>query len=152
MIALPVACVVDASVGIKLVVTETGSAEAHALFAYLARDPAARFHIPNLFEVECANILWKQILRFGYPLADAKLNLQTLLALGFQRVSVTALVAEALPIAATHGVTAYDACYVVLAHRLGISLVTADAHLAAKMAGSGYAIVELFGLTIPPAP
>ena len=33
MMATPVSCVVDASVGIKLVINEGLSAEAHALFA-----------------------------------------------------------------------------------------------------------------------
>ena len=53
MITSPVACVVDASVGIKLVITEVLSNEAHALFAHLARDPAARFFVPDLFDIEC---------------------------------------------------------------------------------------------------
>ena len=57
MISTPIACVVDASVAIKLVITEPLSNEAHALFAHLARDPAARFFVPDLFDVECANIL-----------------------------------------------------------------------------------------------
>jgi hypothetical protein len=45
MIATPVSCVVDASVGIKLVITEALSGQAHALFAHLASDPAARFFL-----------------------------------------------------------------------------------------------------------
>jgi predicted nucleic acid-binding protein len=72
MITMPVACVVDASVGIKLVIIEALSKQAHALFVHLARDPAARFYVPDLFDIECANVLWKQIQRSGYPLADAQ--------------------------------------------------------------------------------
>lgn len=63
MIATPIACVVDASVGIKLVIAEALSNETHALFEHLARDPAARFFVPDLFDLECANILWKLIQR-----------------------------------------------------------------------------------------
>lgn len=70
MIHPPVACVVDASVGIKLVITEALSNEAHARFARLAGDPAARFYVPDLFDIECANTLWKQVQRSGYPVAD----------------------------------------------------------------------------------
>jgi predicted nucleic acid-binding protein len=152
MITVPVACVVDASVGIKLVVTEALSAEAHTLFAHLARDPSARFVVPDLFDIECANILWKQILRFGYPPATARLNLATLLALGFQRVPVTALADEALAIAASHGISAYDACYVAAAHRAGLPLITADSRLVTKLIGSPYTALDLAHLTIPPAP
>ena len=72
MMTSPIACVVDASVGVKLVLVEVLSNEAHALFSHLAKDPAARFFTPDLFDIECANILWKQVRRFGCPLADAQ--------------------------------------------------------------------------------
>jgi hypothetical protein len=41
MIPTPVACVLDASVGIKLVLNEALSSEAHALAAHLAHDSAS---------------------------------------------------------------------------------------------------------------
>jgi predicted nucleic acid-binding protein len=152
MITMPVACVVDASVGIQLVITEALSGEAHALFAHLARDPAARFYVPDLFDIECANVLWKQIQRSGYPLADAQLNLATLTALRLQRLPVTALATDALGVAARYAISAYDACYVTASHRLGVPLVTADSKLVAKMAGTPYTILNLHGLSIPAPP
>ena len=152
MIATPISCVVDASVGIKLVITEALSGQAHALFAHLASDPAARFYVPDLFDIECANILWKQIQRSGYPLADAQLNLATLTALALQRLPVTALVTETLVIAADLGISAYDACYIAASWRLGVPLVTADSKLVAKMAGTPYVALDLGNLTIPPHP
>lgn len=51
--------VVDASVGIKLFLVEPLSDEAHALFAHLTDDPPARLYVPELFFIECANILLK---------------------------------------------------------------------------------------------
>lgn len=153
MITPPVACVVDASVGIKLVITEALSTEAHALFAHLARDPLASFYVPDLFDIECTNILWKQIHRFGYPLADAQLNLATLMALALHRLPGILLVNAALALAAHHGITVYDACYVVTAQRLGVPLITADSKLVAKMAGLPSSMVwDLGSLTIPPPP
>jgi predicted nucleic acid-binding protein len=152
MIATPVACVVDASVGIKLVITEALSGEAHALFAHLARDPAARFYVPDLFDIECANILWKQVQRSGYPLVDAQLNLATLAALALQRLPVTALATDALAVAASHAISAYDACYVAASWRQGVPLITADSKLVARMAGTPYTVLFLGGLTIPPPP
>jgi predicted nucleic acid-binding protein len=152
MITTPVACVVDASVGIKLVVTEALSSDAHGLFAHLARDPAARFYVPDLFDIECTNILWKYIQRAAYPLADAQLNLATLTALALQRLPVTNLAADALAIAATHGISAYDACYVAASQRLGLPLVTADSKLVTKMGGTSYSVLFLGGLVIPSPP
>jgi len=61
MITVPVACIVDASVAVKLVITEVHSNVAHGLFAHLGADPMARFYVPELFYAECANILWKQV-------------------------------------------------------------------------------------------
>jgi predicted nucleic acid-binding protein len=152
MITTPVACVVDASVGIKLVITEPLSSEAHALFAHLAHDPAARFFVPDLFDIECANSLWKHIPPSGYPLVDARLNLATLTALALQRISVTTLATEALDLAITHQITAYDACYVAAAQRRGVPLITADSKLVNKMAGTTCQVLDLRGLSIPPLP
>src|SRR5258708_401200 len=112
MIAPPVACVVDASVAIKLVITEPLSTQAHALFAHLATDPAARFVVPELFYIECANVLWKHVQHSGYPLTDAHLSLSTLSALALQRIAMPSLAADALGIAGNHRITVYDACYV----------------------------------------
>lgn len=152
MITIPVACVVDASVGIKLVITESLSNEAHALFAHLARDPAARFFTPDLFDLECANLLWKHVQRSGYPPADAQLNLATLLALALQRIPATSLATDALALAIAHGITAYDASYVAAAHRLGVPLITADTKLVAKMAGTIFQVLDLRQVSIPSPP
>lgn len=65
-------CVVDASIGIKLFLREPLSDATHILFTYLAEDPPARLFVPDLFFVECTNILWKYARRFGYPAANAK--------------------------------------------------------------------------------
>jgi hypothetical protein len=47
MIATPIRCVLDASVGIKRVVTEPDSAQARALFDHLVKDVAANFFVPT---------------------------------------------------------------------------------------------------------
>ena len=72
------ACVVDASVGIKLFLAQDLSERAGALFAHLAGDPQAHLSVPDLFYIECASILWKHTRRFGYPLTQAS---QSMLAL-----------------------------------------------------------------------
>jgi predicted nucleic acid-binding protein len=152
MIATPITCVVDASVGIKLVITEPLSSVAHALFAHLARDPAARFFVPDLIDIECANILWKQVQRAGYPPVDAQLNIATLGALALQRISVTTLAIDALALAIRHKITAYDASYVAAAQQLGVPLITADAKLVNNMAGTTHQVLDLGKVTIPHPP
>jgi predicted nucleic acid-binding protein len=57
----------------------------------------------------------------------------------------------ALSIAVSYDITAYDACYIALAQRLGIPLITADQKLQAKMAGTAYAVTWL-GAWSPPGP
>jgi hypothetical protein len=65
-------CVVDASVGIKLFLIEPLSDRTDALFAHLVDDPPSQFYVPDLFSIECTNILWKYVRRFGYPADAAK--------------------------------------------------------------------------------
>ncbi|HEX5270855.1 MAG TPA: type II toxin-antitoxin system VapC family toxin [Gemmataceae bacterium] len=151
-LSVPVSCVVDASVGIKLVLRESLTNEAHALFAHLANDPAARFHVPDLFDIECANILWKQVQHNGCPAPDAQSYLADILALALQRVPVTAVAGDALSVANQYRLTAYDAAYVTLSGRLVVPLVTADNRLVNKMAGSPYVVLSLGNITIPPLP
>ncbi len=152
MITTPIACVVDASVGIKLVIAEALSSEAHTLFAHLGLDPAARFFVPELFDLECASVLLKQIQKAGLPLADAQQHLTFLEALNLHRLSVLSLTADALVIAASHRITVYDATYVAASQRLGFPLITADSRLVVRMAGTPFSVLDLGTESIPPLP
>ncbi len=130
MMAIPSRCVVDASVGIKLFVEEPFSETARRLFEGLAADPPAELHVPDLFFIECANILWKYTRRFGRPLEDSLADLSDLGLLALKVESTANLMEDALILAAQTGLTAYDACYAALARRLDVALVTADEPLA----------------------
>jgi len=123
-------CVVDASVGIKLFVDESHSDLAHSLFEKLSEEPPAELYVPDLFYGECANILLKYARRFGRPLEDSQADLADLHLLALKSIPTSALVEDALLLASQKNLTAYDACYVVLARRLGITLVTADEPMA----------------------
>ena len=74
-------CVVDASLGIKLFLVEPLSDQADALFGHLDDDPPSRFYVPDLFFIECANILWKYVHRFGYPSHAAQQDIADLIKL-----------------------------------------------------------------------
>jgi predicted nucleic acid-binding protein len=130
MTDMPLRYVVDASVGIKLFVDEEFSEQAHALFSHLAADPPAELYVPDLFYIECANILLKYVRRFGRPLEDSQADLADLNLLALKPTSTADLMEDALLFADKAKLTAYDACYAVLAQKLDIPLVTADKPLA----------------------
>lgn len=145
-------CVVDASVGIKLFVAEPLSDEAHALFAHLADVPPARFHVPDLFYVECTNILWKYVRRLGLAADDARIYVDQLGQLFLRSTPTAELIADALEIALAQDVTAYDAAYVALSQRLELPLVTADASLARALTAAPFDVHWLGAYPIPPLP
>jgi len=126
----PLRYVVDASVGIKLFVEEENSEQAHALFSYLTADPPAEFYIPDLFYIECANILLKYTRRFGRSLGDSQADIADLKLLSLKPTSTADLMEDALLLATEKKLTAYDACYAVLAQKLDIPLITADEPLS----------------------
>ncbi len=140
----PGAAVVDASVGIKLFVAEDGSVQADELFNRLAVDPPADFFVPDLFFIECTNILWKYVKRFGYPAEKALQDVADLQSLALHEVATASLAAEALELALAFDISAYDASYAALARRLDLPLVTADSHLRQKLAASGIPIFSLW--------
>ncbi len=125
-------CVVDASVAIKLFLVEPLSDRVDRLFDHLADAPAARFYVPDLFFIECTNILYKYVLRFGYPQENAGKDLDDLLHLPFHVASTAELAQSALEIAVQSHASAYDAAYVVLSDQLSLPLVTADEALVQR--------------------
>ena len=129
-------CVVDASVGIKLFVIERLSGEAESLFAHLADDPPAHLYVPDLFCIECTNILWKYVRRFDYPASSAAQDVLDLAQLPLQAISTSALAVSALALAVAHGSSAYDAAYVALAQELRLPFVTADEALVRRFAAT----------------
>ena len=145
------AYVVDASTAVKLYLTEPLSTEATALFGLLVANPPIELNVPDLFYAECANIFWKSTKRGTCTAAEAVTFDASLRALPLFRTPTFDLTATALPIALTHHISAYDACYVALARRLGVPLITADQKLMAKLAGTPLAPIWL-GAWAPPIP
>jgi len=126
----PVRCVVDASVGIKLFVEEEYSEKVQDLFARLTNESPAELYVPDLFYIECANILLKYTRRFKRPIEDSQADLADLNELALKPTSTADLMEEALTLANESNLTAYDACYAVLAKKLALPLVTADELMA----------------------
>jgi len=76
--------------------------------------------------------------RFGYPLESAHQDVADLTGLPLRSVSTGELADEALEIAVTHRITAYDAAYVALARRLSLPLVTAGESLLRCLSGTSF--------------
>jgi predicted nucleic acid-binding protein len=142
--------VVDASVAAQLFVPEPLSAQANLLFSLLA-NAGSVFHVPDLFYAECANIFWKKVQRSVCSSTQAEQALADLLALPLQPTPTMTLSPDVLSLALTHGITAYDACYVALAKQLNVPLITADEKLSLKFVGQPLAVIWL-GAWTPPAP
>ena len=69
MIALPDACVVDASMVIRLFVPGAYMREVQEYFLNVAN--AGPVHAPDLLPTECANALWKYVRSGEYAYAQA---------------------------------------------------------------------------------
>ncbi len=143
-------CVVDASVGIKLFLVEPLADRADLLFASLALTPPAHLYVPDLFYLECANILWKYVQRFGYSPEAARQDVADLVQLPMQVAPAAGLAEAALALALEHGITAYDAAYVALAQKLSLPLVTAGEALVRRLDGSGLEVRWLGEWPAPP--
>lgn len=139
----PETFVVDASVGVKLFLDESGSDEAERLFALLERDPPHVIAVPDLFFIECANVFRSRAHRRLMTAEQARVAFTVLRTLPLQSVASSDLAPAALDLALTHGLAVYDGTYAALAEKLGVPLVTADGRLARKLEGSGRKAIHL---------
>jgi predicted nucleic acid-binding protein len=129
-------CVIDASAVLPVIASDTSSVRATRWFE-AARDSLEDCLTVDLFDAECANALWKRVRWVPWPIDEAEVALDRVLALPFRRVAVGAIVGDALQLAVRLGLSVYDACYVALALACHLPLVTADRRLAqaARTAG-----------------
>jgi predicted nucleic acid-binding protein len=152
MTPVPLQYVVDASVGIKLFLPEAYSERAQILFDLLGDIPPARLYVPDLFYIECANVLWKHIRRTGYLQEEAQQDFFDLKALALRCVSTVGLVSPALDLAKDYAISAYDACYVALSGQRQAPLITADKRLVEKFAPTAYSVRWLGKFSVSPPP
>ncbi len=144
-------CVVDASVGIKKFIIEPLTPKVDQLFAHL-RDPDARLYIPDLFYVECTNILWKYIRAGLHDSTEAQANLADRKLLRFTPTPTADLIREALSLSVAHGISAYDACYVALSQRNDVPLLTQDQRLVNSLKSTSLDVQLFSDFVIPPVP
>ena len=120
--------VIDASVAIKWVVEEPGTAEALALRCH-------RLLSPDLLIPECANILWKKVRRQEIGPNEAVLAARLLQRADIELITMRSLLEPATQLAIQLDHPAYDCVYLALAQASGSSFVTADSRFCAKVRG-----------------
>ncbi len=123
--------VVDASVAVKWVVAEAGSAEAALLL------DGRPLMAPELIVPECANILWKKATRGELTGEEAGLRAQLLARMEVELVGHRALMPATLALALELGHPAYDCAYLALALDRDVPVITADGRFARAVAAHG---------------
>lgn len=140
-------CVVDASVVIKLYLTEQDDDLALDLMEVGATTTGTVGRTaPDLLYLECGNILWQRVRRGLLAPGDAKAKLAELLTLDLTVWDANGLVERALDFSLQFEVSVYDGFYLALAELLDVPFVTADEALERKAAGAGVEIVLLSSL------
>ena len=118
---------VDASIVIKWMISEDGSAEALALRSKY------RFAAPDLLVAECVNILWKKTRRGDLTDQQAELAAGLVERSSVDLVPMRRLMRAATEMAIRIRHPAYDCMYLSLAAANGWTFVTADETLARKI-------------------
>lgn len=120
--------VVDASIAIKWVIDEAGTAEALALRS------GATLLAPDLLVAECANILWKKVQRDELLRDEALLAARLLERADVEILPTRALLSAATRIAMELNHPAYDCLYLALALDSDCRFVTADQRFLRRLA------------------
>ena len=135
--------VVDASVGVKWVLSEPDSDRARALLRASARGEAELL-VPDVYVTEVSNVLWKRSRLMGdLSEDDAREALHSLLVALPAIVPAADLASQALELAFAFGRPLYDCFYVALALRAGCPLVTADRRLVRTFAPATGQVIAL---------
>ena len=122
--------VVDASVAAKWLLPERGSEAAARLL-----DGTGSFHVPELFDAELGNMLWKRVRRNELDAARAVDLASLVRRMPATRHRHDVLLEGALSLGIELSITMYDSLYVALAVALDARLVTFDRWLADRAAG-----------------
>lgn len=144
------ACVVDASVLVKLVLPEVDSDLADELLPLATNGQPRLRAAPAFIYLECANVLWKRVRRDLLSSQQAITHLADLLMVALQVWPIETLCEDALRLALAHDLTAYDAAYLALAELLAIPLVSADERFIHRAGGPNDRLVLLSSLRPQP--
>lgn len=128
--------VIDASIAIKWVVEEDGTAEA------LALRRKGTLIAPDLLVPECANILWKKVGRHELLVEEALLAARLLQGAEIELLPMRSLFEIATRISIEISHPAYDCVYLALAGEKSCQFVTADERFLRKLSHSRNANIK----------
>ena len=123
--------VIDASIAVKWVIEEEGTAAA------LSLRKQAKLIAPELLVAECANILWKKVRRDELSKDEALLAARLLQGADLELLPTRGLLDAAALIAIDLDHPAYDCLCIALAVANDCRFVTADDRLLRKLARHG---------------
>jgi predicted nucleic acid-binding protein len=120
--------VIDASIAIKWVVEEEGTA-----LALSVRSSYDKLLAPDLLASECANVLWKKAARGELMAQEAQMAARLLAASDIELIGTRAFLETATRLAIRLNHPAYDCTYLALAMAQDCPFVTADAAFVGKV-------------------
>jgi predicted nucleic acid-binding protein len=125
-----VSVVIDSSIALTWCFADEATTETDALFE-LVRDDGGI--VPALWHLELGNVLLQAEKRGRITARDVAIRLELIAALpiSVDQETTSRAWSGILAIARTEGLTTYDAAYLELAQRRGLTLLTKDADLAA---------------------
>ena len=124
--------VIDASFAMLWLSRERGE-KAVSEFDARYRAGQTELHAPELFIIETANVLWKQVRRRTRTVEESVTLFENLRELPIEYHRHRDLALQAFDLSLRHGISTYDASYVALAVREVLPLFTADKKLAAAV-------------------
>lgn len=125
------ALVVDASVALKWFVQEDDSEDAVRVL-----ETVDVLHAPRLLKLELANALWANVAKGVIGVDQAQDGLMRIGRTVSRWHDDEGLITQAFDWALAHRHPIYDFCYLSLALKLGLRVVTADRRLLRLLAGS----------------
>lgn len=143
------ACIIDTNVLLKHFIPDPLSTQVDLLLAHLT-NPQTSIHVPDLFYIENANVLWKYVRAGQLNAEQIQANLRTLKAFPFKVTPTADLLEPAVQISLDLGISAYDACYVALANHINAPLLTLDQKLVNALANSSYDVRDFTNFIVPP--
>ena len=137
--------VVDASVAVKWLVEEEYSAAAERLL-----DGSHELYAPRLMASEVGNALWRKARMGEMERSRAGALAAAISEMAVSWIGDEGICSDAVRLSLALDRPVYDCVYLALAHRMGATLVTADARFANALAGTehGGAVVTLDNLVV----
>ncbi|MGB1288015.1 MAG: type II toxin-antitoxin system VapC family toxin [Aggregatilineales bacterium] len=138
--------IVDASIVVQLVTTETHSTHARELFRRI--EEGYELIVPEFCLLECTNVLWKRVRFHDLDAKIASEYVKGLQGLEIIIVHTIDLLPRALEIGLKHKLAVYDSLYIALAENMKYPLITDDSKQAKAAALEGITLKPITDFSV----